>query len=257
MGRGEDIGMAGVKRIALIIPTYNEADNIERMVAELYEAVPNLHLIIVDDNSPDGTGRLAENLQGEYPHLEVIHRRGKEGRGGATIVGFKRALATGAELICEMDADFSHHPAELPRLIEKTSEYDMVIGSRYLASSRIVNWPCLRRLFSKLANLYARALLGIPIKDYTNGFRCFRRSAMQAVDFSAIDTSGYVVLSEIAVQLHRRGLRIGEVPTIFVNRRRGESNLSRAEIVNAFTSVLRLWWRYQKGGNSLKKDNHS
>jgi dolichol-phosphate mannosyltransferase len=231
--------------VALVIPTYNEADNIVRMIHELYRIIPHLNIIIVDDNSPDGTGRAAENLRRTYPRLEVIHRRGKGGRGGATIAGFKRALAMGADLICEMDADFSHNPQELPRLLDKSRECDLVIGSRYLPSSRIVNWPWLRRFFSKLANLYARALLGIPIKDYTNGYRCFRRATLQAVDFSAIDSSGYIVLSEIAMQIHRRSFTIGEVPTVFVNRVRGESNLSKREVWSAFSSVLRLWWRYQ------------
>ena len=231
--------------VAVVIPTYNEAENIERIIHELYAINPQFYVIIVDDNSPDGTGLLGENLKGMYPHLEVIHRQGKGGRGGATIVGFKRALAKGADLICEMDADFSHNPQELPRLIDKSREYDLVIGSRYLASSRIINWPGLRRFFSKLANLYARALLGIPIKDYTNGYRCFRRATLQAVDFSAIDSAGYIVLSEIAIQIHRRRFTIGEVPTVFVNRVRGDSNLTKREVWSAFSSVLRLWWRYQ------------
>ena len=231
--------------VAVVIPTYNERDNIERLVQTITALPKGGHIIIVDDNSPDGTGEVADRLCKEYPHVAVLHRAGKGGRGSACIAGFRRALAQGVDYIIEMDADFSHDPREIPNLLRETGQYDMVIGSRYARESKITGWPIRRRVFSKLANLYARMVLGIPIGDYTNGFRCYRRTALACIEFDRIGAKGYIVLSETAYQLFRKGFAIGEVPTTFVNRKRGESNLSLTEIANAFTSVLQLRLSYK------------
>jgi len=229
----------------VIIPTFNEADNIAALINALMEIDPVVHVVVVDDNSPDGTGKIVDELAATNPRVECIHREGKGGRGAACLTGFRHALDAGAQLIFEMDADFSHNPEEIPLFLEKIKTNDMVLGSRYARGSTIINWGILRRIFSKLANMYARLFLGIPITDYTNGYRCYRRRTFDFISYGDIDAKGYIVLSEVAVQIYRKGLAIGEVPTRFVNRVRGESNLSIREITSAFTSVLRLWWRYR------------
>ncbi len=227
--------------ILVVIPTYNERDNVGALCDELLARPERPDVLVVDDNSPDGTAAEAEKVAGRFPErLHVLRREGKGGRGGAVLDGFARGLGGGYEFFFEMDADYSHRPSELPRFLDAAREADVVVGSRYLPASRIVNWPRSRRFFSKLANRYARFFLGIPITDYTNGFRCYRRAAVEALDADAVDASGYVVLSEVAYQLYRRGFRFAEVPTEFVNRRRGESNLSPGEIISAFVGVLRL-----------------
>ncbi|MBU0492492.1 MAG: polyprenol monophosphomannose synthase [Chloroflexi bacterium] len=231
--------------IAIVVPTYNERDNIGRLVEALLGLGRDLRVIIVDDNSPDGTGPAADELAAQHSEVHVIHRAGKGGRGAAVLAGFREALSTNADLFVEMDADFSHDPAELYRLLDAAAEYDMVIGSRDLPGSRIVNWPWRRTVFHFLANIYARLVLGIPVRDYTNGYRLYHRRVLEALDFDAIQATGYIVLSEVLVQVHRAGFRIGEVPTTFVNRRRGVSNVTPAEITEAFTGVLKLRRRYR------------
>lgn len=230
--------------IAVVVPTYNERDNIGRLVEALLGLGHDLRIIIVDDNSPDGTGAVADALAAQHPEVQVIHRAGKGGRGAAVLAGFRAALPTEADLFVEMDADFSHDPAELYRLLDAAASYDMVIGSRDLPESRIVNWPWRRTAFHFLANIYARLVLGIPVRDYTNGYRLYHRRVLEALDFAAIQATGYIVLSEVLVQVHRAGFRIGEVPTTFVNRRRGVSNVTPKEIRESFTGVLRLRRRY-------------
>jgi dolichol-phosphate mannosyltransferase len=229
------------RRILIVIPTYNERDNVPALCRTLLERPERPDVLVVDDNSPDGTAAAAEAVAAEFPgRMEVLCREGKGGRGGAVLAGFARGLPGDYDLFFEMDADFSHRPEELPLFLEAAAAADVVVGSRYLPDSRIENWPGARRFFSKLANRYARFFLRIPISDYTNGYRCYRRSAVEALDPSLIDASGYIVLSEIAYQLYLRGCRFADVPTVFVNRRRGQSNLSRTEILTAFLGVLRL-----------------
>ncbi|MBC8448564.1 MAG: polyprenol monophosphomannose synthase [Chloroflexi bacterium] len=230
---------------AIVIPTYNERDNLRPLVEEIRRLPCSLLIVIVDDNSPDGTGQLADALAAQMPEVRVIHRSGKGGRGSACIAGFRYALReTEAPLIVEMDADFSHHPRYIPELLDKAGEADVVIGSRYQKGSQIVDWGVSRRIFSKLANLFARTMLGVPIRDYTNGFRCYRREALEALDLDSIQTTGYIVLSETALLLHRAGARFGEIPTVFVNRKRGQSNTTLSEIMDAFTAVWELRRRY-------------
>jgi len=228
-------------KILVVIPTYNERDNVVALCEELLARPEALHVLVVDDNSPDGTAAAAREVTARHPgRMDVLCREGKGGRGGAVLAGFARGLQGDYELFFEMDADFSHRPEEIPLFLGAAAEADVVVGSRYLPASRIVNWPRARRFFSMWANRYARFFLGIPISDYTNGYRCYRRAAVEALDLAAVDATGYVVLSEVAYQLHLRGFRFADVPTEFVNRRRGESNLSVGEIVSAFAAILRL-----------------
>lgn len=229
----------------VVVPTYNERENIERLITAILALPLGIKILIVDDNSPDGTGKVVDQMVREYDRVEVIHRKGKAGRGSACLEGFRRALKEEVDYIVEMDADFSHDPKELPKLIERVRRHDVVIGSRYLKESRIVNWGIKRILFSRLANFYARRVLGIPISDYTNGYRCYKKKALAQLDFDLTKTSGYIVLSETAYQLYRKGCFFGEVPILFVNRRRGESNLTFREIWSAFSAVLAIRWRYR------------
>lgn len=224
--------------VAVVIPTYNERENLPLLVDRLLALPLELALFIVDDNSPDGTGAVADALAAERPQVRVLHRAGKGGRGSACIAGFREALTLPhVTHIVEMDADLSHDPDELPALVEKGQQVDVAIASRYLPGSRIVNWTWQRRIFSRLANFYARACLGIPIRDYTNGYRCYRREALASLDLEAIRTRGYIVLSEMAYRLYLKGCTFGEVPTCFVNRERGRSNTSLAEVWEAFRGI--------------------
>lgn len=231
------------RNLCIVIPTYNERDNIEKLVNATLAMRLDAQIIIVDDHSPDGTGAVADALATLHPQVTAIHRGGKGGRGSATIEGFKKALFTDAEYIVEMDADFSHDPADLPLMLKKAQTVDVVVASRYHAESHIVKWNIFRKLLSRFANLYAHLMLGIPITDYTDGYRCYRRAALASVDFDQIKSSGFIVLTETACQIHRKGFRFGEVPIRFVDRERGMSNLSWREVVSAFFRVLALRWR--------------
>lgn len=233
----------------VVIPTYNEKDNIPPLIEAILAQGLDFGIIIVDDNSPDGTGEAAEQISKKHPEVMLIHREGKGGRGSACIEGFKKALEDNAEYIFEMDADFSHNPKDIPKFLEKIKECDVVIGSRYLRGSQIVNWGWKRTIFSKLANFYAETILRLKISDYTSGYRCYKRGVLESLSFDEIDATGYIVLSEMAQKIFYKGFEIAEIPITFVNRRRGESNLSLNEIVSAFTSVIKLWWK----GRKLKK----
>ncbi|MBU1019237.1 MAG: polyprenol monophosphomannose synthase [Patescibacteria group bacterium] len=233
------------KKTAIIIPTYNEKENIRKLIQTIFGISQELTIIVVDDNSPDKTGEIVDALTKKYKTLQIIHRKEKNGRGGACVAGFKKALEEKFEYIFEMDSDFSHDPVDIPKMLDKIQDgYEMVIGSRYLKGSKIVNWGLKRTIFSKFANIYARVILRIPISDYTNGYRVYTRKALKAINCERIEAVGYIVLSEMAYQLHRQGFKIGEIPIIFVNRERGISNLSIKEITSAFTTVLRIKWDY-------------
>jgi dolichol-phosphate mannosyltransferase len=237
--------VSGEAEAVIVIPTYNERDNLRPLVEEILGLPHSLSVVIVDDNSPDGTGRVADELAKQSSSVRVIHRAGKGGRGSACIAGFRYALdETNAPLSVEMDADVSHHPRYIAALLSKAREVDVVIGSRYLRDSRIVDWGPVRRVFSRLANLFARTMLGVPISDYTNGFRCYRREALETLDLESIQATGYIVLSETALLLHKAGARFGEIPTVFVNRKRGRSNTTLSEIMDAFIAVWALRRRY-------------
>lgn len=232
-------------KTAIVVPTYNEKENIRKLIQTIFGISRDMKIIIVDDNSPDKTGDIVDALKKKYPNLDIIHRKEKNGRGGACVAGFKKALSEGYEYIFEMDADFSHDPKDIPIMLDKIQDgYGMVIGSRYMKKSKIVNWGLKRTVFSKFANIYARVILGIPISDYTNGYRVYTKKALESINYERIEAVGYIVLSEMAYQLHRQGFKIGEIPIVFVNRERGISNLSIHEITCAFTTVLRIKWDY-------------
>lgn len=230
-------------KLGIVIPTFNEKNNISRLIENITNNYEEIVIIIVDDNSPDGTSKIVKSLMHSNDKLYLITRFDERGRGSAVIEGFNKALDLDCDLITEMDADFSHHPREIKDMLEKIQICDMVIGSRYLPSSKIIGWPWHRKLFSKIANIFARALLGIIITDYTNGFRMYRRNTIKSLNFNKINLSGYIVLSEIALQVFNNGFEIQEIPTIFVNRQRGESNLSIKEIWSAFSGIIKLWYR--------------
>jgi dolichol-phosphate mannosyltransferase len=238
-----------LSRACVVIPTYNEAPNIARLAEALRALSPKLSIIVVDDGSPDGTGPVALEAAKRLAPMQVINRSGKGGRGSACMAGFVLGLSDPkVEYVVEMDADFSHDPKELPAMLDilERGEADVVLRSRYESTSRIVDWTIPRRVFSKFSNIFARTLLGIPISDYTNGYRAYTRKAAEAIDFKKIAATGYIVLSEVAYQLHLKGLRFACLPTIFVNRRRGQSNLSLKEITGAFRGVTSLRGRYGK-----------
>lgn len=225
----------------VIIPSYNERDNIVTLIDALFSIDTKLDIVIVDDSS-DGTADILRKQQEKKPNLYLIARRGKGGRGSAVLEGFRFALSREYDFVVEMDADFSHAPDELPRLLAVADQNKIVIGSRYLPQSKILHWPLSRRIFSRCANFYANLILGIGIHDYTNGYRVYGRAALEKLDMNAIKSRGYIVLSEIAYQLFRKGVSFAEVPTVFVNRARGASSFSIKEALDAFLSVLRIRW---------------
>ena len=233
-------------KIAIVIPTFNEGKNIVDLIRELLELNLDMDILVVDDNSPDGTAEIVKKVSKKNKNIFVLLRQNKRGRGSACIDGFKYFLSNGKkyDYIFEMDADFSHDPKEISLFLGKMPRYDMIIGSRYLRESRIIDWSLKRKVFSKSANFYARSLLRIPITDYTNGYRCYRYDVLKSIDFALVKESGYIVLSEIAYQIFLKGYRIGEVPTLFVNRKRGISNLHLSEIWHAFKRITVLRFRF-------------
>jgi dolichol-phosphate mannosyltransferase len=229
-------------KTAVIIPTYNESDNIVTLVEEILGLRAVAHIIIVDDNSPDGTGQIADELVRHHQEVHVIHRLGKLGLGTAYIAGFKFALTLPTECIVTMDADFSHHPRYIPSLIAQTRVYDLSIGSRYVDGGGAANCDLWRRFLSTLGNTVARLILGLKASDCTAGFRCYRRQVLEAIDLDSIFSSGYSFLVEMLYRCQQLGYRVGEVPIIFENRRQGASKISRSEILKAAYTVLRLGW---------------
>ena len=235
--------------VAVIIPTYNEKENIETLVTQLLALPTGVHVVVVDDNSPDGTSAIADRLAVENNgRVGVIHRAGKLGLGTAYIAGFKRALAEGADLICTMDADFSHNPRYIPALVDKIGQgYDLVIGSRYVRGGGSTGCTFDRKLLSWGANAFARTMLGLRAHDTTAGFRCYRREVLAEMDLDGIKASGYSFLIEMLYGVQRRGWRVGEIPIIFENRRLGASKVSKNEITRAVGTVLRLGWAHLTG----------
>jgi dolichol-phosphate mannosyltransferase len=230
-----------MSKTLVIIPCYNEAENIVNLINALLALPLGVDVLVVDD-SKDNTAELVRERQLGEPRLSLIKREEKGGRGTAVLAGFKFALARDYDRIVEMDADFSHNPTELASLLAVSGDNTLVIGSRYLPTSKILNWPLTRRIFSKFANFYANLILRIGIHDYTNGYRVYGREALKKLDMAQIKNQGYIVLSEISYQLFKKGVKFAEVPTRFVNRRRGASNFSLKEIREAFTSVIRIRW---------------
>jgi dolichol-phosphate mannosyltransferase len=229
-------------QVTVIVPTYNEQENIETLVTQLLALPTHAHVIVVDDNSPDGTGAIADRLAAESNgRVQVIHRAGKLGLGTAYIAGFKQALAEGADLMCTMDADFSHNPRYIPAMVDKIGQgHDLVIGSRYVPGGGTSGCTFSRELLSWGANAFARTMLGLHAHDTTAGFRCYRWEVLASLDLDEIKASGYSFLIEMLYRVQRRGWRVGEVPIIFENRRLGTSKISRDEIIKAMGTVLRL-----------------
>jgi len=224
----------------VIVPTYNERDNIDILIDELLSLPVNLSVINVDDGSPDGTGEASDAWAAKTDRVQVIHRPGKLGLGTAYIAGFKRALAQDFDRILTMDADFSHHPRYIPSMLELSRERDMVIGSRYVPAGGTLNCTWKRRLLSEAANTFAKVMLGLHAKDCTAGFRCYRREVLQTIDLDAILSNGYSFLIEMIFYVQARGYRIGEVPIVFEDRRRGTSKISQTEVWRALQTVGRL-----------------
>jgi dolichol-phosphate mannosyltransferase len=228
-------------KAVVIVPTYNERDNIDVLLDDLLSLPADLSVINVDDNSPDGTGAAADTWAARYPdRVRVVHRAGKLGLGTAYIAGFRRALEAGFDRIMTMDADFSHHPRYIPSLLDLSRAHDLVIGSRYVAGGGTLNCTAKRKALSQGANSFAKVMLGLRAQDCTAGFRCYRRQVLQAIDLDSIRSNGYSFLIEMIFYVQRRGFSIGEVPIIFEDRRRGTSKISRNEVIRALQTVERL-----------------
>jgi dolichol-phosphate mannosyltransferase len=225
-------------KAVVCLPTYNERENLERMLRALADKA--VQVLVIDDNSPDGTGELADRLAAELDFVAVLHRERKEGLGPAYLAGFGRALADGAELVLEMDADFSHDPADVPRLIEAARDAHVVLGSRYVGGGAIANWGPVRRFVSAGGSLYARILLGVPVHDLTGGFKCFRREVLEALDLDAVRSEGYLFQIELTYRAIQLGFRVTEIPFVFMDRRVGKSKMSGRIVREAALGVWRL-----------------
>jgi dolichol-phosphate mannosyltransferase len=232
-----------VNETLIIVPTYNERENLSRMAKQLLWLPVKVDLLVVDDNSPDGTGKIADELAAKHSQIHVLHRAEKKGLGRAYIAGFKWALERGCEFIFEMDCDFSHDPEDIPKFLEaaKAEDADLVLGSRYSNGIRVINWPLKRLMLSRGAGKYVKLVTGMPFTDPTGGYKCFRRRALQAVKFENVRSNGYSFQIEMTHRLWRRGFKIVEVPIIFTERAEGRSKMSRQIMSEAFWMVWRLW----------------
>ena len=225
----------------LVLPTYDEAENLEPLVAAARGALPSGgRILIVDDNSPDGTGEIADRLASETTGLEVLHRAAKEGLGPAYVAGFHHALQGGAGIVLQMDADFSHDPADIPRLLDAAERADLVIGSRYVNGGGVDDWGPLRRAISRGGSAYARTVLGVGVRDLTGGFKAIRREVLEAIDLDSISSLGYAFQVEVTYRAIREGFRVAEVPITFRDRRVGESKMTGAIIAEAALGVPRM-----------------
>ncbi|BAH38654.1 putative polyprenol-phosphate mannosyltransferase [Gemmatimonas aurantiaca T-27] len=236
--------LRGEERGVVIVPTYNESENITRIVPRILDQDPRLEVLVVDDNSPDGTGQLADELAAENPRVHVLHRPGKEGLGRAYLAGFAWALARDYAYIFEMDADFSHDPAHLPEFLAAVRDADLVLGSRYRDGKvTVVNWPMARLMLSYGANIYARAVTGLRLGDGTGGFKCFRREVLQGIPLDQVKSNGYAFQIEMSFRAWKKGFRIAEIPIVFHDRTEGESKMSKGIVREAIWMVWRLrWW---------------
>lgn len=235
--------MAAKRRSVVVIPTYNERENIEKLLEEIFRLPLEIGILIVDDNSPDGTGELVEELRARWEGLSVIHRRERLGLGTAYISGFKAALAGDAQLILTMDADFSHDPRYIPKLIEEADRADVVIGSRYIPGGEIRNWQLYRRVLSRGANRLARSMLGFQACDVTSGYRCYRRRVLESIKLDTIFSQGYSCLAELLYRAQLHGFKVSEVPITFVDRKYGSTKISKREIFRGACTLLRLRMR--------------
>jgi dolichol-phosphate mannosyltransferase len=228
----------GRLRALVCLPTYDEKDNVVPMTEAILAATPDVDVLIIDDNSPDGTGQLADAIAAREPRVKVLHRAGKEGLGKAYLAGFDWALGHGYELILEMDADFSHDPECLPGMLEAARGADLVLGSRNVPGGGTVNWGLGRKIISRGGSLYARTILGIPVRDLTGGFKCFHRKVLESIDLPTVECSGYAFQIELTFRALRRGFRVVEFPIVFVDRRVGRSKMSKRIVLEA---LLKVW----------------
>jgi dolichol-phosphate mannosyltransferase len=231
-------GFADLGKILVIIPTYNEIDNIERITSRVRAAVPEAHILVADDNSPDGTGRRADELAAADPHLQVMHRKGKEGLGAAYLAGFHWGIDNGYDVLVGMDADGSHQPEELPRLLQGLrSGADLVLGSRWITGGKVVNWPKSREFLSRGGSLYSRTMLRVPIRDVTGGYRAFRKETLLGLGMDQVASQGYCFQVDLAWRAVKAGYTVVEVPITFVEREFGASKMSRAIVGEALMRV--------------------
>ncbi len=231
----------------VIIPTYNERNNIAKLIPDIIELYPNINILVVDDNSPDGTGDYVESLSQHDERIKVMKRKGKMGLGTAYVEGFKYALKNNYDLIIQMDADYSHDPKVIGDFLEAIKENDLVIGSRYVTGVNVINWPMRRLLLSYFANYYTRVVTGMPVKDATGGFKCFRRQVLEAIDLDKIRSNGYAFQIEMNFKAYKKNFRIKEVPIIFIDRVEGKSKMSKKIVREAIFMVWKLRYRSMLG----------
>jgi dolichol-phosphate mannosyltransferase len=224
-------------RALVCLPTYDEKENVLPITEAILAATPDVDVLIIDDNSPDGTGKLADGIAAREPRVKVLHRAGKEGLGKAYLAGFDWALRHGYELILEMDADFSHDPRYLPGMLEAARGADLVLGSRNVPGGGTVNWGVGRKIISRGGSLYARTILGIAVRDLTGGFKCFHRKVLESIDLSTVECSGYAFQIELTFRALRRGFRVVEIPIVFVDRQVGQSKMSKRIVLEALRKV--------------------
>lgn len=246
---------ADLGRIVVIIPTYNESENLPMITGRVRNAVPEADVLVVDDNSPDGTGQLADEMSSSDDHIKVMHRLGKGGLGAAYLAGFAWALQEGYDVVVEMDADGSHQPEQLPRLLEALRDADLVLGSRWVAGGGVENWPKSREFLSKGGSLYARTMLGVDVRDVTGGFRAFRADTLRKLDLHDVVSQGYCFQIDLAWRALQRGLRVKEVPILFVERTAGVSKMSRKIVVEAMWRVT--VWGFDDKVTRLRRRSHA
>ena len=233
-----ETGTNAPRRRALVcLPTYDEKDNVGPMTEAILAATPDVDILVIDDNSPDGTGQLADAIAAREPRVKVLHRAGKEGLGKAYLAGFAWALSHGYDLVLEMDADFSHDPKYLPGMLEASREADLVLGSRNVPGGGTVNWGILRKIISRGGSFYARTILDLPVRDLTGGFKCFRRQVLEAIDLPTVQCTGYAFQIELTYRTLRKGFRVKELPIVFVDRRVGQSKMSKRIVLEALRKV--------------------
>ena len=224
-------------RALVCLPTYDEAENVGPITSAILAAAPEVEVLVIDDNSPDGTGRIADEIAAREPRVKVLHRPGKQGLGRAYLAGFAWALERGYDLVLEMDADFSHDPRHLPALLARARDAHLVLGSRYVPGGGTVNWGLGRRILSRGGSLYARTILGVDVRDLTGGFKCFRREVLEAIELGTVECTGYAFQIELTYRAIRAGFRVAEVPIVFEDRRVGRSKMSRRIVLEALGKV--------------------
>ncbi len=225
-------------KVLVVIPTYNEAENIPRLIPAVLKQAPNIDILVVDDGSPDGTAAIIKEIMATNPHVQIIERAGKQGLGTAYVLGFKYAIEHGYDFVFEMDADFSHNPNEIPVFLSTIKNYDLVIGSRYINGVRVLNWPMNRLLLSYSANVYTQIITGLPVNDATGGFKCYRIAALKTIDLDHIRSNGYAFQIEMSFKMWKKGFRLVEIPIVFADRRLGVSKMSKNIVYEA---VFMLW----------------